>query len=136
MLDAANYPKWNPFVVNVKAKGHLAVPGNKMTLFVKWNDGKQDSSDEVITDTRAPYTDTDGIKKAYWSYRFDGRLNALGLVRAIRYQWLQQNPDGTTTYRTREEFNGLLKQFVPLAKVQNGFERQAAALKAEAERKS
>ncbi len=129
MTDTANYPAWNPFVFKAEATGNVTQPGNKMLLFVRWQNGKQDSSHEIITDTQAPHTGADGVKKAYWSYRFTGKLAAWGLVMAVRCQWLQQNADGTTTYSTKEEFNGLLKAFIPLANVQNGFERQALALK-------
>ncbi len=135
MLDINNYPKWNPFVVRAEGEGDMAVPGNTMKLFVRWQNGGQASSNEEITDTKLPFTDKDGSKRAHWSYRFTGPLNNLGLVKATRYHWLEQNAGSqTTTYRTREEFNGLLKAFIPLAQVQNGFDRQTAALKAEAER--
>ncbi len=135
MLDINNYPNWNPFVVRAEGEGDMAVPGNTMKLFVRWQNGGQASSGEEITDTKLPFTDTNGVKRAHWSYRFTGPLNNLGLVKATRYHWLEQKTGTPTTiYRTREEFNGLLKAFIPLAKVQDGFERQAAAFKAEAER--
>ncbi|CAF0902283.1 unnamed protein product [Didymodactylos carnosus] len=106
-----------------------------MKLYVKWANGKEDSSDEIVTDTKPPHVDSAGYKRAHWSYRFDGYLHYFGLVRATRYQWLEQQSDGTTNYHTREEFSGTLRNFVPLADVQNGFERQTKALKACAERK-
>ena len=130
MLDTNAYSRWNPFVIKVKAQGDVKQVGTQMKLFVKWANGKQESSDEVITEVKPPYDDGTGTKRAYWAYRFAGKLTYPGLVRAIRYQWLEQLDNGITFYRTREEFTGLLKNFIPLAKVQEGFERQAKALAA------
>lgn len=135
LLDTNNYKNWNPFVVNAEAEGDAAVPGNKMKLFVKWRNGKGASSEEIVTDTKLPYADSTGVKRAYWSYRFTGWLHTLGLVHATRYHWLEKLIDGSTAYSTREEFTGLLKMFIPLADVQDGFERQTEALKREAEKK-
>ncbi len=134
LLDTSNYKTWNPFVVNAEAEGDAAVPGNKMKLFVKWRNGKGASSDEIIADTKLPYADSTGVKRAYWSYRFTGLLHTLSLVHATRYHWLEELTDGSTAYSTREEFTGLLKMFIPLADLQDGFERQTGALKREAEK--
>jgi len=133
LLATDNYKTWNPFVVNAEAEGDVAVPGNKMKLFVKWRNGKGASSDEIITDTKLPSADSTGVKRAHWSYRFTGWLHTFGLVHATRYHWLEELTDGSTAYSTREEFTGLLKMFIPLADVQDGFERQTEALKREAE---
>ncbi len=135
LLDTNNYKKWNPFVVNAEAEGDVTVAGTKMKLYVKWRNGKGASSNEIITDTKPPYIDDAGIKRAHWSYRFTGWLHTLGLVHAVRYHYLEELKDGSTAYRTHELFTGLLKNFIPLADVQNGFERQTEALKWEVERK-
>lgn len=135
LLDIDRYAQWNPFIIRAEGEGDMARPGSNMTLYVRWHTGGGATSKEEITDTKAPFTGTCGEKQAYWSYTFKGPLNSLGLVKATRYHWLEQRPGAnTTTYRTREEFNGLLKAFIPLHKVQNGFERQTAAFKAEVER--
>ncbi len=130
MLNAADYPKWNPFVFKVETQEDLSKPGSRMKLYVKWLDGKHATSNEIIDEVSAPLADANGVKRAHWSYRFTGPLHSLGLVHAIRFQWLEQQPGGLTTYRTREEFTGLLRGFIPLAKVQEGFERHAKALAA------
>ena len=127
MLDTSTYPKWNPFVIRAETTGKVAQTGTRMLLFVKWKNGKQETSDELITEVQPP-NNAGGIKKAHWAYRFIGKLHYLRLVRAIRYQWLEEGPEGNTNYRTREQFSGLLSGFVPLADVQDGFERQAKAL--------
>jgi hypothetical protein len=129
MLNTDDYPRWNPFVVLVERKGDVSKPGSRMKLFVRWLNGKQETSDEEIEEVQAPAVKNGSSKQAHWSYRFKGKLDALGLVHALRYQWLEEQAGGTTLYRTREEFSGLLKVFIPLAKVQDGFERQAKALR-------
>jgi|ERR1043165_1248656 hypothetical protein len=134
MLDTAKYPAWNSFVVKAEAAGDPSKPGNKMKLFVKWQKGGGASSNEVIADTQAPTLESDGKKRAFWSYRFVGPLATTGMVQAVRYQWLEETVPGVTLYRTREEFKGLLKLFIPLANVQQGFERQAADLKRHCEK--
>ncbi|CAF1312912.1 unnamed protein product [Didymodactylos carnosus] len=102
ILDTANYHKWNPFVIRVETEDDVTQEGAKMKLYVKWANGKEDSSDEIVTDTKPPHVDSAGYKRAHWSYRFDGYLHYFGLVRATRYQWLEQQSDGTTNYHTRE----------------------------------
>ena len=133
MLDVANYPSWNSFVIKAETEGDVSKEGTKMKLVVKWKNGGSATSNEIIGKTSPVYIDNHDIKQAYWSYRFTGILDTLGLVRAVRYQWLEEEINNTTSYRTREEFQGLLKNFIPLANVQEGFERHAADLKRKAE---
>ena len=135
LTNTADYHLWNPFVVNAEAAGDVSVPGTKIKLFVKWQNGKGASSNEIIDDTKPPYFDVNDRKRAYWSYRFTGLLHTLGLVHAFREHMLEQFTDGRTVYRTKEEFTGLLKYFIPLKAVQDGFERQTEALKRESEKK-
>lgn len=135
LLDTENYSAWNPFVVKAEAEDGVAMPGNKMKLFVRWKNGKGTSSTEIIDETKPLYTDINGRKRTYWSYRFTGLLHKLGLVHAICEHMLEQFTNGKTAYRTREEFTGLFKYFIPLADVQDGFERQTEALKKEAEKR-
>ena len=42
----------------------------------------------------------------------------------------QEQSDGTTRYRTTIQLTGLLSSRMPMDKIQDGFDRQAAALKA------
>jgi hypothetical protein len=134
MLDTDKYHTWNTFVINVEKNGDVATPGTKMKFTVKWSNGKLETSDETIAVVKPPYTDDKGVKSAEWNYTFTGLLHDLNLVRGTRLQTLEQLPDGTTLYSTYEEFKGLLNIFVPLAKVQDGFERHAQSLKIYAER--
>lgn len=128
MTDTRNYAAWNPFVVSIHTDGDATQPGTAMKFTVQWKNGSKASSNEQVTEAMPPYADTDGIKHAHWAYVFTGPLDKLGMVHAIRHQWLTQNADGTTTYKTQEVFTGWLISFLPLAKVQDGFERQAKAL--------
>lgn len=133
MLDTNKYGEWNSFVVKAEANGDVSKPGTAMKLHVRWQNGKGATSGEIITEAKAPTPALMGLKEACWAYRFTGWLAMFGLVKATRYQWLQEENANFTIYRTREEFTGLLKNFIPLAEVQHGFERQAANLKHRAE---
>lgn len=128
MTDVAAYPQWNPFVVNIDAAGDVTMQGAAMKFTVKWLDGGTATSHEIVTEAQAPHADGNGVKHAHWAYVFNSWLHRFGLVHAIRHQWLEQQPGSITIYRTEEVFTGLLKKFIPLAKVQDGFERQAKAL--------
>lgn len=133
MTDVEKYSEWNPFVIDVKANGDADKPGTRMQFTVQWHTGGKQSSTEIVTEVLLPYTEAQGVKRAYWSYVFESPLDKLGMVHAIRHQWLEQHEDGRTSYRTQEIFTGWATMFLPFSKVQNGFERQAAALKQRAE---
>lgn len=129
MVDLPNYAAWNPFIVRAECEGPLAVDA-MLHLRVRWHDRGGARSDEVVTELSPPGVDG---RPARLVYRFAGPLHALALVRAIRSQQLDDLGDGRTRYSSREAFSGLLARFVPLARVQDGFVRHAAALKAHAE---
>lgn len=129
MLDLPSYGAWNPFIVRAECEGPLAV-GAALRLWVRWQAGGGARSDERITELTPPGPEA---RLARLVYRFAGPLHALGLVRATRTQQLDDLGDGRTRYSSRETFHGLLARFVPLAPVQDGFVRHAAALKARAE---
>jgi hypothetical protein len=129
MLDLPAYAAWNPFIVHAASDGPLVV-GRALRLRVRWHDGKTIRSDEVVTELLAPDATAGPARLAY---RFAGWLPTLGLVRATRVQQLESLPGARTRYRSREQFGGALARFVPLSRVQDGFVRHAAALKARAE---
>jgi len=128
LIGVNDYPHWNPFIIKAEVNGDVTKPGTEMKLLVKWKNGKQDFSDELIEQVTPPHF-AEGLKQAMWSYRFVGKLHSWGMVHAVRYHWLNQQHDGSTSYRTREEFTGLLSRFIPLADVQDGFERQSNAMR-------
>lgn len=128
MLDLPNYAVWNPFIVRAECEGPLVI-GAALRLHVRWGDGGGARSDEVVTALRPP----DDGRGAHLVYRFAGPLHALALVRATRTQQLDDLGGGRTRYSSTETFTGLLARLVPLARVQDGFARHAAALKAHAE---
>jgi hypothetical protein len=133
MTDVARYAEWNPFVVDIRpVRGDFAV-GAPIALTVKWGRGGGASTIEVVDRLDAPAPGGDAVQRALMEYRFVGWLPRLALVRGSRQQALAQPPGGPTTYRTTERFTGLLARGVPLAKVQDGFERHARALKARVE---
>lgn len=129
VLDLPSYAAWNPFVVHAACAGPLVV-GAALRLQVRWGDGGGARSDEVVTELSPPGADG---RRARLAYRFAGPLHALALVRATRTQQLDDLGDGRTRYSSSEHFTGLLARLVPLARVQDGFVRHAAALKARAE---
>lgn len=125
MLDFEGYARWNPFVIGVRGAAEV---GSPILLTVRWKSGKTIASPERVVGIERP---ADGRAKLV--YRFEGLPAKLGAVRGDRVQTLESLPDGSTRYTSREAFSGYLRWFVPLADVQDGFERHARALKTEVE---
>jgi uncharacterized protein YndB with AHSA1/START domain len=132
MLDLPAYAAWNPFIVAVRDAPAELRPGGRFTLVVRWSDGGETRSREFVTRVAPPDPAAGEDARAVFSYRFDGRTHALGLMRAAREQALTRRGAGCA-YFTREQFRGALAWAVPLARVQDGFERHARALKARCE---
>lgn len=128
MLDLGAYSAWNPFIVNVEGAPARVEIGSRLHLHVRWRSGGDARSTEVVTRLLPP---SEG--RAELAYRFTGWLDTLGLVRAERVQTLEALPSGRVRYWTEDAFRGLLTAFLPLADVQDGFERHARALKERAE---
>ena len=130
MLDTDAYAAWNPFIVRVdrKAVGPLAV-GQQLVLHVKWGSGGGARATERISGLTPPTPDGTALLE----YDYGGPLAALGLVRGRRRQRLESVSPGRTSYETAERLTGLLAWAAPTAKVQDGFERHAHALKDRAE---
>lgn len=128
VLDFSRYGAWNPFVIAVEDLHGPPAPGVPFALRVRWASGRTLVTRERFTSIEPPAGD-----RARLAYRFDSWAHRLGLVRAEREQLLQRLDDGRTRYDTSERFGGLLARLVPLSAVQDGFERQARALKARAE---
>ncbi|HZS39872.1 MAG TPA: SRPBCC domain-containing protein [Polyangia bacterium] len=135
MIDLAAYPEWNPFIVRADAPPGEPRPGTRMRLDVRWGSGGGARAVEEVTRLEPPPNapPSSGRRAATFAYRFTGWLDTLGLVRGTRVQMLEQTAGERARYHTREEFRGLLCGFLPLAKVQDGFTRQAEALRRRAE---
>lgn len=117
------YADWNPFIVRIDGAARPKV-GDALVLHVQWHDGGGVASGELVTHADPP-GDT-----ALLAWRYTGILPALNCVRAERQQRLTSLPNGTTRYESEEGFDGWLSMFVPLTRVQRGFEQQAEALAA------
>jgi len=135
MTDVARYREWNPFVVALTPvrPGPLTV-GSDIHLEVRWGRGGGTRTLERVTRLDGPAARPgDPTRRSTMEYIYLGWLPRLALIRGSRLQSLEQAPGRPTTYRTSERFTGLLARQVPLAKVQDGFERHARALKQRAE---
>ncbi len=132
MLDLPRYREWNPFVVDVRHAPPVVQVGTRFLLHVRWDSGKELDSWETVTRIDPPCA-AHRPASAVLEYRYSAWLAVCGLVRATRAQRLTQSADGPTRYETEEVFSGLLTRFLPLREVQDGFERQALALKQRAE---
>lgn len=132
IMDLKNYPDWNPFTIEVENRDGPVV-GAAIRLHVRWSDGKGLISPERISRIEPPAGDA-GARRACYGYQFGTILSALNLVRSDRLQMLEERPGGKTFYRTTIAMTGLLSGLTPLAKVQDGFDRQTAALKQRCER--
>ena len=128
IMDLKNYPDWNPFTVEVENPEGPMV-GAAIRLHVRWNDGKGLISPERIGRIDPPAQGSDGIKRACYGYNFGTIMSTLNLVRSNRVQTLEERPGGKTFYKTTIEMTGLLSALTPIAKVQDGFDRQTKALK-------
>jgi hypothetical protein len=133
MLDTGSYAEWNPFLYRVECPSPPSV-GDPIVLHVRWANGRTARSPERISAIEPPATDADGVTTACLSYVYEGLPSKLGLVRGVRHQRLRQEPGGTTSYDTVEEFSGPLVRFAGPERVAEGFRRHAAGLKQRAER--
>jgi hypothetical protein len=133
MLDTASYAGWNSFVRQADCASPPSV-GDPIRLHVEFTSGgRRITSPERITVLDGPRSGDDGARTAHLAYVFEGWPARLGLVRGTRHQRLRQEPGGPTTYDTVEEFSGPLVALAGPGRVQAGFERHAADLKARAE---
>lgn len=130
MLDVDTYGEWNPFCFKVECPSPPQ-PGEEIKLHVRWANGFTQTSPERISQVVHPYDDA-GVRKALLGYVYEGLPSKLGLVKGERLQELSQAPGGPTVYETVELFSGPLVALVA-ARVQEGFQRHAAALKVRAE---
>ncbi len=131
MLDTDRYAEWNSFVRLAECRSPPSV-GDPIRLHVEFEPGgRRTVSPERITVLDPPSDEP--VRRAHLAYVFEGWPARLGLVRGTRHQRLTQEPDGPTVYDTVEEFSGPLVPLAGPGRVQRGFERHAADLKARAE---
>ncbi|HVK53912.1 MAG TPA: FAD-binding protein, partial [Burkholderiales bacterium] len=132
MLDLEAYSEWNPFIAKIdEIKGGAEV-GGQFRQHVRWADGSEVTSWERVVSKVPPMDDGSGKKTATWSYQSEGLTSHV--VWGVRTQNLEELPDNGTSYSTEERLHGVLSWAAgPLKDVQDGFERQAKALKERAE---
>lgn len=129
MLDAGAYPAWNPFIVRFDLLGgDEPAVGDAVRLHVEWHTGGRARATERITALDPPRGGA-----ALLEYAYGGPIAALGLVRGRRRQRLTAIDERTTRYDTDETLTGWASRFAPVAKVQDGFERHAVALRERSE---
>ena len=134
IIELSRYREWNPFIYDVvNAPAELRV-GSRFLLRVRWADGTTAESWETTTHLAPPTQLSQEPASGLLAYRYSSWLARVGLVRATREQHLLQKVDEAATYySTRETFHGPLARFIPLANVEEGFQRHAQALKQLAE---
>ena len=132
MLDTGRYGEWNPFIVAIdRLEQRPLEVGDELVLHVHWHTGGSVRSTERVRTIDGP-EGNDG-RRALLEYEYRGTLGQLGLVRGRRIQELSRIDDGVTAYNTRERLRGALAFAAPLGRVQDGFDRHAAALKTRCE---
>jgi hypothetical protein len=132
MLDVERYAEWNPFIVRVGLPAKRPPElGDRLVLHVRWRTGGRARSSERIVTLDGP--EASGGRRALLEYEYGGPLSGARLVRGRRRQELNRLQDGITTYSTFERLHGALAWAAPIARVQDGFERHAQALKERAE---
>jgi uncharacterized protein YndB with AHSA1/START domain len=128
MVDLKGYQKWNPFITNVLDCDRITAPGQRFRLDVKWSNGTGFISPERVTVVQPP---NGGFARL--AYAFSSWASTIYMVRAERVQTLQALDDKNIRYTTEETFTGWGTRWLPLADVEDGFKRQAAALEVYAE---
>jgi hypothetical protein len=149
LTDLDGYDDWNPFVVRAISSAGGTSVGSLLDLTVRWHDGKTARSTEEVVQAQPP---TEGARwstrgpcpslEARWVYRLCGWMPAIGMIRSVRTQWLiqglpldsEEEPDPPITgYVSSIELSGWGVGGMPLAKIEQGIQAQADALKAAAE---
>lgn len=134
ITELGRYREWNPFIYDVVNAPAVLSVGSRFLLRVRWADGSTADSWETTTHVASPTPSGHAQTSAMLAYRYSSWLARVGLVRATREQRLVQKVgEAKTHYSTRETFHGLVARFLPLANVEEGFQRHAQALKQHAE---
>ena len=128
MMDLDRYSEWNPFTPRVACERPPRV-GSSIRLHVRWADGKSLVSPEKIVRIDPPAPDVQGRVRAVYGYNFATLMSRLNLVRSERLQILEALSLARTRYLTTIQLTGVFASRVPLDKIQDGFDRQAAALR-------
>ncbi|MEM9777138.1 MAG: hypothetical protein AAF902_21340 [Chloroflexota bacterium] len=133
MVGIGNYPLWNPFVIRIESNTSEPVEGVMMDFTVRFpGDNNTTHSKELVTNFQPPY-ENNGEIIAEWEYDYASFMAKIGMIKATRIQRLSQKVGKPTKYFSQAVFNGGGAGFVPIEKVQAGFDAQTTALKKAAE---
>lgn len=121
LLDSQSYPRWNNFIP--EAIGDLKTLRTPIHMRVRLGGQIVRAVMHSVT-VSAP---SNG--QALWVHEHASWLAKAGIVRSKRHHELTALNGQTVRYRTWEPFSGVLKPFVPFAKIDAGFKMQAADLK-------
>lgn len=118
LLGVENYPRWNPFTPRIETTFVVGAPA---ILYVTMNDKQQRVQHEVITTFEPQH-----------AFAWASIMGAPFILKANRWQILEEIDALHTQYQTYETFDGLL---VPLVMalyrrdIQRGFDAVGPALK-------
>lgn len=130
VVDVASYPNWNPFILRVEPQGvDITVPGAEFTLYTDLNVGSFGEAPQETIIAIPPTPEEPGM--LIYAYRGVGYEYLL----SERVQTFTVIDETTTLYESEENFCGLLSLFIPFRQVQDGYDRQTAALAEESVRR-
>lgn len=119
LTDFENYPKWNPFIKSLEG---IVRAGSRITVKIQPpGAGSMTFKPRIL------------IHEVNKELRWIGHLLMKGLFDGEHIFELQDNKNGTTTFRQSEEFNGILVRFIDLGNTKKGFEMMNLRLKELAE---
>lgn len=134
MVEISKFQLWNPFVIRVESNRREPIEGIMMDFTIRFpGDKNTTNSKELVTKFKPPQ-ESNGELIAEWKYDYASFMAKIGMIKATRIQRLSQKEGEPTKYFSQEVFNGWGASFVPIEKVQAGFDAQTKALKKAAER--
>ena len=131
-----SYAIWNPFVVEVDTDQSTPEKGALMDFKVRFPGDESFSTSKELVIEFDPPEEKDGTVGAKWVYDYASFPSKIGMIKATRIQTLSQEPGQPVKYFSQETFSGWGSSFVPIKKVQAGFDAQTAGLKQAAEERA
>jgi hypothetical protein len=135
MCDPGHDGEWNPCLTDLKLRGDAPLAsGAGVCLYSRWMDtpnGAHRKTLGIVTRIIEPAVtaQTGEPRHTRLEYRFAEWMARARFGLATREQTLREIAPGRTEYVTHEQFHSLLNRFVPMKRVQAGFETHAITLK-------